>query len=335
MIAQVLDEHRSITSGLRDAAAQDDERDDALTRGLIRGTHHGGFGHVGVRDECGLDLGGRDAVPGHVHDVIHAPQQPQCAIGVELRAVTCEVPAGEPRPVGLLVALGVTPDAAEHSRPRLGQHEVPAAAVADGATLLIDHVGRDSGERAHRGSRLGAGHAGQRGDHDAARLGLPPGVDDRARVATDHLAVPHPRLGVDRFAHRSEQAKRGQILALRQVISPLHERADRGGGGVQDRDLVALDDVPPAILLGGVGRSLVHDLGHAVGERAVDDVRVAGDPADVSSAPVHVSIGFQIEHVAMRVRDLGEVATTGVQDALGLTRGARGVEDEERVLGRE
>ena len=37
----------------------------------------------------------------------------------------------------------------------------------------------------------------------------------------------------------------------------------------------------------------------------------------------------------MRVAGLSEVTAAGVQNALGLTRGARGVEDEQRVLGIE
>jgi hypothetical protein len=63
------------------------------------------------------------------------------------------------------------------------------------------------------------GDAGQRGDHDGAGLGLPPGVDDRAAVAADVLAVPHPRLGVDRLADRAEDPQRGQV-ELRRDLAP-------------------------------------------------------------------------------------------------------------------
>ena len=76
-------------------------------------------------------------------------------------------------------------------------------------------------------------------------------------------------------------------------------------------------------------------LRRAVGERPVDDVRVAGHPADVGGAPVDVGLRLEVEDGVVGVRDLGEVAAGGVQDALRLTGGARGVEDEERVLGVE
>ena len=52
-----------------------------------------------------------------------------------------------------------------------------------------------------------------------------------------------------------------------------------------------------------VRRALVHHRGRAVGERPVDDVGVAGDPADVGAAPVHVLLGVEVEHVAMRRAD--------------------------------
>ena len=41
-------------------------------------------------------------------------------------------------------------------------------------------------------------------------------------------------------------------------VAPVHERADGGRRGVEDRDAVALDDLPEAILLRPVGRALVH-----------------------------------------------------------------------------
>ncbi len=61
--------------------------------------------------------------------------------------------------------------------------------------------------------------ARERADHDAAGLGLPPGVDDRAAFSADVLVVPHPRLGVDRLAHRAEQSKRREVVTGR-LVSP-------------------------------------------------------------------------------------------------------------------
>src|SRR5690606_2631500 len=106
------------------------------------------------------------------------------------------------------------------------------------------------------------------------------------------------------------------------VLAPLHRGADRGGRGVEQRDLVLLDDLPPAALVRGVRGALVDDLGGAVGHGAVDHVGVAGDPADVRRAPVDVRGGLEVEDVAVGVGGLGEVAAGGVDDALGLSGGA-------------
>ena len=67
-------------------------------------------------------------------------------------------------------------------------------------------------------------------------------------------------------------------------LGGLDERADRRGRGVEDGALVALDHLPeaPGVRVGG--HALEHDLRGAGGQRAIGDVGVAGDPADVSGA---------------------------------------------------
>ena len=71
-------------------------------------------------------------MPGHVHHVVDPAEQPDVAVRVVLGAVTGEVEAlvGEARPVRVAVPLLVAPDAAQHRRPRLVEHQVAAAARA-------------------------------------------------------------------------------------------------------------------------------------------------------------------------------------------------------------
>ena len=85
----------------------------------------------------------------------------------------------------------------------------------------------------------------------------------------------------------------------------------------------------------GIWCALVHQLCGAIGERPVDDVAVAGDPPDVGGAPIHILLRMKVEDVAVRERDLRQVAPAGVQDSLRLARRARGVEHEQRVLSPE
>ena len=167
-----------------------------------------------------------------------------------------------------------------------------------------------------------------------AGFGLPPGVDDGAAVAADDFAIPHPGFGVDGLADGAEQAQAGQVVLFGPLVAPLDEGADGGGRGVEDGDFVAVDDVPEAVGLGKVGRAFVHQAGGAVLQRAVDDVAVAGDPADVGGAPVDVFF-FEVEDPFGGEVGADGVAAGGVDDALGLSGGAGGVEDVERMLGVE
>ncbi len=151
----------------------------------------------------------------------------------------------------------------------------------------------------------------------------------------DVLVVPDPGFGVDRLADRPHQAQRGQIVLVDVLVSPLHERPDRGGGGVEDGHPVVVDDLPETVEIGVVGGTLVDDRGGPVGQRPVDDVAVPGDPADVGGAPVHVAVGFEVEHQGVGGGDPGQVTGLGVDDPLRLPRGPRCVEDVEGVFGVE
>src|SRR3546814_11086353 len=78
-----------------------------------------------------------------------------------------------------------------------------------------------------------------------------------------------------------------------------------------------------------VGHALEHQRGGAVGQRAVDDVAVAGHPAHVGGAPVDV-VFLEVEHRLLGVGAAHQVAAGGVQQALRFAAGTGGVEDEQR-----
>ena len=58
---------------------------------------------------------------------------------------------------------------------------------------------------------------------------------------------------------------------------------------------------------------------------------MAGDPADIGSAPVYFAIMI-IEHVLVGHRGEYHIAAGGMQHAFGFAGGARRVEDEKRIL---
>ena len=138
---------------------------------------------------------------------------------------------------------------------------------------------------------LEVGRAGQRRDHDAAGLGLPPGVDDRAACLSPTTLKYHSQAS-GLIGSPTEPSTRSD---LREVFftwlspAPISARM-RGRRGVEDVDLVLVDDLPEARRRGIVRHALEHQRGGAVGERPVDDVAVAGDPADIGRAPVDVAV---------------------------------------------
>jgi hypothetical protein len=74
------------------------------------------------------------------------------------------------------------------------------------------------------------------------------------------------------------------------LIAGTHQRADGRWRGVEDVDLVLVAPRPrngPA----RIGRhAFEHQRGRAIGERPIDDVAVAGDPAHIGRAPVDVAV---------------------------------------------
>ena len=115
-------------------------------------------------------------------------------------------------------------------------------------------------------------------------------------------------------------------------VAELHERADRGGRGVEHGDAVALAELPETAAVGEGGRTFVHDERRARGERTVGDIAVAGDPADIGRAPEDIVVA-QVEHPAGGDFRAEQVARARMLDAFRATRGTRGVEQEQRMLG--
>ena len=130
--------------------------------------------------------------------------------------------------------------------------------------------------------------------------------------------IPFPRFRIDRFADRAEQPQRRAAGLLDRPFARAHQRADRGRRGVEDVDLVLVDDLPKPRHRRIIRNALEHQRGRAVGERAVDDVAVAGDPADIGGAPVNIAVVI-VEDILMRHRRENEIAAGGVNDALGST----------------
>src|SRR5271168_996063 len=110
-----------------------------------------------------------------------------------------------------------------------------------------DDFGNYSEEGLGGGAGLGGDGSGDGGDHDGAGFGLPPGIDDGTAVATDLLAIPHPGFGVDGLTYGAQKTQAFHFVFLGPLVSPLGEGANGCGSGVEDVDLMAVDDRPEAV----------------------------------------------------------------------------------------
>ena len=169
-------------------------------------------------------------------------------------------------------------------------------------------------------------------DEDTASLGLPPRIDDGAAFLAGIFVIPAPSLGVDRLADRAQQAQGRHFVSGRPLLAGRGNGADGSRGRVELIDVPLLNGLPVAVRVGIGGNGFKHHGGRAVGHRAIYDVRMAGDPADVGRAEVDVAV-VVVEDVLVRGARIDHVSPDRVLHALGLPRGAGGIEDEERILG--
>src|SRR5262249_8156695 len=178
--------------------------------------------------------------------VVDTAGDPIIAVLIASAAVTREVLARIGLEVGVNVALVVAIDRAHLAGPAIRDAEIAGGGAFLQLALGIDDLRDDAEERPRRGARFKLGGARQRRYQNAARLGLPPGVDDGATAIADHAMIPLPRFRIDRLADRAEEPQARARGALHRAVAGLHQRADRGRRGVEGVDLVLVDHLPEA-----------------------------------------------------------------------------------------
>ena len=305
---------------------------DRLTLDGVRVANDGALGHGRMRIDGVLNLGGAKAVTAHVDHVVDAADDAEHAVGVAPGPVAGEVLAFEGTEVDVAAPLVVAIGGADHGRPRAIDAEVALGLPFQDVAVAVHQHGADAGQGIPGMGRLHGAVRSEAADEDPAGLGLPPGIDQRTTAAANRVVVPLPSLLVDGLSHRSDDLERRQVVALCEAGLASHEGADGGGCGVELVDFELLAHLPESGGRRGCGHALKHDRGRPTEQRAVHDVAVAGDPADVGRAPIDVA-GLILEHVGEAVAGIHHVAPASVDHPLGLARAARGVEDEEQVLG--
>src|SRR6266478_9900990 len=115
------------------------------------------------------------------------------------------------------------------------------------------------------------------------------------------------------------------------IVAPANESADCCRSGVKNVDSIFFDDFPEAIGLGPVRGPLVHNSRRTIRQRTINDIAVAGNPADVGGAPKNVFI-TNVEDILHGRVNTDEITTSGMQDPLRLPGGTAGIEKIKRMF---
>ncbi len=91
-------------------------------------------------------------------------------------------------------------------------------------------------------------------------------------------------------------------------------------------------DLPEARKIRVVRHPFEDQRRRAVGQWAVDDIAMTGDPAHVRRTPVDVAVVI-VENVLMRYGRVNHIAAGSVQYTFGRAGRTRRVEDEQRIFG--
>nr|GFD47586.1 hypothetical protein [Tanacetum cinerariifolium] len=102
-----------------------------------------------------------------------------------------------------------------------------------------------------------------RRNHDAAGFGLPPRIHDGAAALAHVLVVPVPGFLVDGLAHRAQHPQAAERVGQHVVNRMRHERADGRGRGVENGDVVLVNDLPKPARRRVRGHTLEHERGTA------------------------------------------------------------------------
>ena len=267
---------------------------------------------------------GREPMAGHVDDVVDAAHDVEIAVVVLVAGVAGQVEARVARQVRLPVAVVVVPERRQAAGRQRQLHDqganLPAghfvAVLAQNPYVVAGHGPRRRARLDRQGPEADAvGGDGPRG------LRLPPVVYDRHAEA---VARPYQGVRIGALTGEEEGPEPRQVVLahVRAFRILLLDGPERGRRGEEHVDAVLLDHAPEGAGVGGADRlALVENGGRSAQQRAVDDVGVTHDPADVRRGPVDLAGPDAVDVLHAPVQ--GDcVPAVVAHDALGYARGA-------------
>ena len=121
------------------------------------------------------------------------------------KAVTGKVATFVCGEIGLDETVVVAIDGAHLAGPGIEDHKIAVGGALQHRSFRVNQGRANAEERPRRRTGLEVGGAGQGRDENAAGLGLPPGIDNRAAAVADNAIVPFPGFRIDRLTNGTKQ----------------------------------------------------------------------------------------------------------------------------------
>ncbi len=217
------------------------------------------------------------------------------------------------------------------TRPGVVNHQVTFGCALKLIAFVVHQRRLHAEEGFGSGARFQLGGTRQRCDHEAAGFGLPPGINNRAATVANLFVIPLPGFRIDRFTYGTHNAQTAASGAFNGPVAFRHQRANSGGCSVEQGHVVLVDDLRHPARFRPVGHPFKHQRGGATGQRAIEQIAVTGDPADIGGAPVNVVV-MVIKNILKGAGGIDQIAAGGMQYAFWLPGRTGGIQNKQRVF---
>ncbi|MNT14559.1 hypothetical protein D3C72_1495720 [compost metagenome] len=145
------------------------------------------------------------------------------------------------------------------------------------------------------------------------------------------IVVPVPGLIIDWFANGTDHFQGREIMLLYPLCIFLSQRTNSRRCCIELCYFMFFNYIPEAVRLRVRRYSFKDNRCSSIQQRAVYNIGVTGDPADICRTPVDI-IFFIIKYILECICSIHHIARTAMHHALGLTGRTGCVQDKQRIF---
>ena len=147
-----------------------------------------------------------------IQHVVYPPGNAEIACLITQRTITREVITRIGGEIRIDHALVITVNGADLRRPGPLDHKIARPGAFDFSALLIEQGGLNAEEGKARKPGFQLMRPRKRGNHHTTRLGLPPGVNDRAPPLSHHPVIPLPGFRINRLPDGANDPQGASVM---------------------------------------------------------------------------------------------------------------------------